>query len=365
MNINALIEIINEYADEKDLSNIHKHFSELIDDLRAVKSNIIDKVNLINQSDEIDDSSIRMNDDIVIIKSDIIKLKELKSKINSEMSDERDNSFIETDNNSKNIKLYLTDEDLCPACDVKLKDTITHFTPQSINGKIKSSINTMFCEACRRYFVNYLDIDGINFDKTNIELCYDYFNIIDLYDVIVVSNILSCSSKGHHIKDVTALLKIILPDGQIKSIVVTLAYCEECNRYFMMKYNYELLEGVPICEIIDETKEATSNKKEFGGKASKLNNLGYNVNCIENLSDIQRRIILALQLESQSMTKSEIESYLHFQIEKFSSRENCKTAITKWKSDLEYVSKYKVGEGYISGKINKFILKYTKHTTPQ
>lgn len=350
MNTKEIIEIINTYGTDEQIQSFYKIFNKIMAMTNDIKKEILNKMQESVMSDEIDTDLETYLDDIKVIKKFVRSIKDTKSNLRYDTSMVQETLI-------KNFILYLTDYYDCPECYEKLESTESYYHSDDFSSS--KSIDTLYCSKCRKRFVHYEIANNINFDKTNIELKYDYFSVLSPFDVIVISNISFCTSRNHDIEDKNALLKIILPDGQIQSMIVALAYCKTCNKYYMLKYHYDQLDGIPICEIVDNTKESSKNQnKDFGDKPSKLNNLGYNVNCVEKLTDIQRHTILALQLESQGMTKSEILSYLQFQINKFSPRVNCQSAVAKWRRDMKFVSDYKIGESEISGKIEKFILRY-------
>ena len=71
---------------------------------------------------------------------------------------------------------------------------------------------------------------------------------------------------------------------------------------------------------------------------------GYNVSQVEGLSTVRRQKILAVMIDNNILSKSEIISYLDFFINQRAGRRNMELAISKWEADREFVEQYRIGE---------------------
>ena len=73
---------------------------------------------------------------------------------------------------------------------------------------------------------------------------------------------------------------------------------------------------------------------------SELYCYGYNVNQTENLTTDQRRKILTLLIDNNLMSKNKIMNHLSYLINSRRNMNNFRYAISKWKEDNEFISKY-------------------------
>lgn len=70
---------------------------------------------------------------------------------------------------------------------------------------------------------------------------------------------------------------------------------------------------------------------------------GYNVSQTEDLSSARRKKILAVLVDNNVLTKSEIISYLDFFINQRKHQSKFEKAIAKWEADKEFIEEYKNG----------------------
>ena len=184
---------------------------------------------------------------------------------------------------------------------------------------------------------------------------------LDIYDIIVLSNITRCSSLNHKIKDVKICVPVLQENGNVSHITICASYCFDCKRYTILKDAFNRIEGVILCQIIDETKQYDKdNNTEFEVEQNQsiLYRYGYNVKSKQNLSQKQRQIILASLVESNILTRTEIINHLNTLIDRGSKIPNWKDATQKWKQDKYYVEKYKT-ENLPNVIFDKIILKYS------
>lgn len=358
---------------------------QTFDDICCNMNKIIYNLNLFNESislelqhllsnHKINDTNQLYNDCIALCNYiDSIKpLQEQEKDFVEHVAKEETEEIIvpQVPNNIlESIKLYLCEDNLCPECECNMNEVYTDYS-QNINGAyIQNKVSFYKCECCGKYFIP--DYDAVDIDITNTNLIFDtkYYNKITLFDdVYVTTNINYHSSKNHKLEDIDGKLNIILPNGEIITKIVCVTYCRFCKRYYMLKSTYDNLNGIPICSIIDETKvkQESTDTILFDSKGSKLTQYGYNVNCIEKLTDTQRRRILTIQLLSKNMQKNEIISILDTNIEraesllKNKSKRDMSNALRKWRDDKNFVLNVILEECNKQIDIYRLILKYNK-----
>ena len=70
---------------------------------------------------------------------------------------------------------------------------------------------------------------------------------------------------------------------------------------------------------------------------------GYTVSQEEGLSEIRRRAILAYIIDNGILERNRVLSYLDYFITQRKNKANMRSAISKWKSDMAFVSQYNKG----------------------
>lgn len=360
-----LIDILIKYSDENqdNIEQINKSVQQITDSLKKIKSNISKQLWVITNSDDVADDGTN-------ILNDINKLKRSISEINSSIivTKQYNIPYDNTDFFYEKLNVYLVPDDICPICGAKLEPYILNYK-KIVEHKIKEDYIELYkCPSCNNIFALYYDVEDVDFEQTNILFNTKYLQKLSIYeDIYVFSNISKCSSNNHKIQDISCVLPIVKRDGSIDTVLVDLSYCETCNRYVMLKYTYDNLEGVPICKIIDETRESSNNSESyFDDSESKLRQYGYNVNCIDKLTEEQRHTILAAQLITKNMQRSEIISAISKNITNGEKRiaanykKDWSNAVKKWKSDREFVNNFDIEKSYNLININRIVLKYTK-----
>ena len=103
-----------------------------------------------------------------------------------------------------------------------------------------------------------------------------------------------------------------------------------------------------LCRITDEK---TYRKYSYTGEMrlaqqSILMQYGYNVSQTDDLTATQRHKVLAVLIDYDILSKSEIISYLSFFVEQRSKMKtkNMQLAIAKWEEDILFVEMYKQGK---------------------
>lgn len=173
--------------------------------------------------------------------------------------------------------------------------------------------------------------------------------IIDVgVTAIVLSYNKKCNNENHSIIDIIAKLRIVFPNGKIDFYYVPAAYCKECDKYFMLKKDFDNVKkhGTILCEIIGTEKYLlhTNLKKYQFTYESKIHQLGYNVQKSSGLTNSQREIILANMVENTDITKHEVSSHIQRCINQHKKQLNYKDAVQCWHHDYEFISNYKHGD---------------------
>lgn len=362
------IELLKKYGSNNE-NNIRKFIDNYEDIIRSITN--IQEVVANKISEEIVHEARK--DIMEEICNDAQKLKEIKKEYQNVIQILEESTItttqleiadtIKSDIENDKIPIYVIADKTCPLCMTNIKYTPITYKDYRKKGK-EYSFKGYKCFKCGKEYV--LDTDLLDLTDTNVELITDFYNRISLHDVIVLSNINKCGKHNHKIEDTVGVLLTISNEGKIIEEEVALIYCNNCKKYTILKSEYERIKGTPLCEIIDETKTANTNAEfdytDKGG--SKLARHGYNVNCVDKLTKIQRETILGIQLASGNMTKGEIMSYIDANIENGLKRSNSQkswdNAINKWKSDREYVRNFNLDTFKKRININRFILKYSK-----
>ncbi len=187
-------------------------------------------------------------------------------------------------------------------------------------------------------------------------------NQIEVRDFVVRRTAFKCRHNDHNLQNIDAIINILDKNGNIKQEDVAAGYCSECDVFFIMESTYQQLrmKGIPLCRISDE-KTYNSNNMVINGmhlaQESLLKQYGYTVSEAEGLSQFVRRNILGFLIDSKVLTKNEVISYLDFFINQRKFQYKFERAISKWKSDRDYIAEYRIGDfrEYCVGEI------YRKH----
>ena len=140
----------------------------------------------------------------------------------------------------------------------------------------------------------------INECKRLIELIRDEIGTeesrygISFEDFVVRSNIFRCN-KNHELEFIQALISVLKYNGEVSNEIVSAGFCKHCNCYFILERDYLRLRnlGLPLCRQITEKAYRENGDELFNGEGlnpqSVLNQIGYNVNANEDLSNTQRQ----------------------------------------------------------------------------
>lgn len=167
----------------------------------------------------------------------------------------------------------------------------------------------------------------------------------DEYSLIIRSNSLYCNTH-HELEDMAGEISICDRSGNIFPYLIPIVYCKTCDLYFALESTYRTLKkkGHILCQVTTYTDYKTHGAPNMYSNSLKaeslLHALGYNVSQSEDLSQVQRHVILESIIDSGILTKDRILSYLDFFI---SLRDNSSVAVEKWKEDRNYIAGYRLG----------------------
>ena len=150
---------------------------------------------------------------------------------------------------------------------------------------------------------------------------------------------------GRHPHHITDCVTGILYNKDGKSITINVNHCKSC-RYYYIYYSeylqYQLIYGSEYFSNIQFKDTAQAPNELYGDVESVLHKHGYTVNAKDKLPHNVRVAILEDIISRNIVSKEIVISYLSYFINR--SRNNCnlKTAVSKWKKDLEYIQKFKI-----------------------
>ena len=189
-------------------------------------------------------------------------------------------------------------------------------------------------------YMEYVAFSGNG--NASAEICFE--------DFVMVSTNNYCVQSGHIYENIQAQVNILRRDGSIKSVIVPAGYCKTCKKYTMGAWQVEKLRrlGIILCRVVKtQTVNEGTEYDFYGGLSAEsiLKQYGYSVNSTDELTDEQRKQLLACLMESGICTKQKITSHLSWLIQSREGREELKNAIDKWKMDREFADGYRIGEG--------------------
>lgn len=184
-------------------------------------------------------------------------------------------------------------------------------------------------------------------NRDDIEAFHN-IHIPESVTAIVLSDTRKCTESGHPVIDTKAKLRIALFSGNIFEYEVPAAYCAACDTFYILKNDYKAAKkrGVILCQIEDKTHDYVANHKgrSWSGNESRIHQLGYNVQKNNGYTQKQRQLILAYIIENTSITKHEIRSVIIRCINQHNRQDRYAQAVSCWRSDLEFVDKYQLGD---------------------
>lgn len=358
-----IINILEKYQEnnKREIQAINTNILEISSQLAFIRENLAKYMSELITNDKFDDVNEIMKDSKCLLEyiNSVSKVNIKETTIyQTEIAEEITPIF------TKKVYPYLVSDDICPFCNVKFVQHYIYYQRIRDDKIHDESVIWYRCPACNKLFVIDYEADDFDFDNTNIFLNKDKYNeipSINIYTLIVLSNTLKCSS-NHDTKDIIAKLPVLNEYGQISYISVNASYCPNCNRYTILKEDFNAIAGIVTCKVIDETASYDGSSEsdiEINTKQSILAQYGYNVQTKKDLSEQQRHIILSSIIEAQIMTRREVIDHISTLIERGSKIPNWKFATQKWKEDRQFVSDYQ-SDCLPEVVFNNIILKYRK-----
>lgn len=277
----------------------------------------------------------------------------------------------------------------CPVC--KKGDLQNRKIKYLKKNKTESFYYAKYCESCKNYFMHH-SIYVDHTDDWNLENPEEYAlfvkpakagsktanekdgdnkkakpekeldNNIHVKDFVVRRNTFKCLHNDHKLKDIAGTVGVITQKGEVKQLKISAGYCPQCKIFFILESTYDYLKskGTPLCRISSEKAYLKGTGSYNGMKLAQESILmqhGYSVSQEEALSPIRRQKILAILIDNEILTKSDVIGYLDFFISQKKSNPKFEKAILKWQNDREFVAEYKIG-AYKQYSINGILYKY-------
>lgn len=238
-------------------------------------------------------------------------------------------------------------------------DLFSYMKSDKIFDKEKEKQLLQDAQALREFISSIHNIDESKAIKPSNTIIN--YKKLSIRDIIVLKTTKKCTHDNHEIQDVIAKVPILYDTCEVKSLDVQVAYCKTCKKYYMLKSDFDKINGIILCQIVDKTINSNTQDDNFISlqKQSVLYQCGYTVSSQRNLSAEARRIILCSVIESHLMTKFEIKDHLNMLIERGSKIPSWESAVVKWKFDKKFIDDYQQ-ENVPQIVYEKIVLKYTK-----
>lgn len=338
-----------------EIKKVNEYILEILKELKNVKSNLSEQIKNLYDDDIVGEQvSVLHNEITTLVK--YIKSIDYIDLNTDDKPDAHPDSFVISPKQQELLKLFndgirpfLISDSLCPECHEEVVPFNIYYCRKVSDKITEESIQWSRCPVCRRWYVLDKWLKDFDLTNTNITLNRKYYNdvpTIGIYSIVVLSNTLHCSL-NHKTKDIVAKLPTINESGELIYAKVNASYCYECDRFTILKNDFNNIKDVIICKVIDETYEYSSAPKEefeVEPKTSILYSYGYNVKTQSNLSEEQRHTILSAIMEAGIMNKRDIVNHITTLIDRGSKISSWKSATHKWKQDREFVSQYQSGE---------------------
>ena len=149
---------------------------------------------------------------------------------------------------------------------------------------------------------------------------------------------IKCHREHHKIIQSTAIL-FNEKDDEVK---LNVEYCCNCNKFFLEYSLYEQYRNRfgAIIGNLRIAKNGIFDAQYEMAIESPLYIIGYNVSKKSNFSSSERQYILARVMHDRIMSKGDVIKYLSFFIKRNGAKTGNELALSKWKSDLEFVQSY-------------------------
>ena len=366
-----LVKIMQKYSDKnyQQVNSINGDIQDIINQLSDFRDILTAQLKELLCNNENTDE---LYDDIKLLNKEISAINPLPSTVFNLMDQEVAEELTPSSNDfDEYTHIHVCCENICPKCMEKLNPTNIYYQ-RRINGIISREYVSGFrCPNCGSLYMIDSNIEKLDYSSTNIEIHTKRYNKLSVQDeVYVVTDVNKCSSNNHNLEDILGTVPIIETNGEITFTYIDILHCKTCNKYIMLKNTYQKIAKFLTCQVIDETKEPTNktNNSVYGygydATGSKLSQLGYNVNCVDKLTEKQRETLLAAIISSELLTQGEIIGNIDRNISsgrnRIGSKKDWSKAIEKWEHDKKFVESFNIERSNNDINISKIILKYTK-----
>lgn len=352
-----IIDILEKHKENNvdEIKKVNIYILEILKELKNVKSNLSEQIKKLYDDDIVGEQVSVLHNEITALVKYIKSIDYININIDDKLDIQTD-SFVVSPKQQELLQLFndgirpfLISDSLCPECHEEIVPFNIYYCRKVDDRIVEESIQWSRCPICRRWYVMDKWLKDFDLNNTNISLNRKYYDdvpTIGIYSIIVLSNTLHCSL-NHKTKDIVAKLPTINENGELIYVKVNASYCYECDRFTILKHDFNNIKDVIICKVVDETYEYSSTTKEefeIEPKTSILYNYGYNVKTQSNLSEYQRHTILSAIIEAGIMNKRDIVNHITTLIDRGSKISSWKSATHKWKQDREYISQYQSGD---------------------
>ena len=260
----------------------------------------------------------------------------------------------------KSKKVKLTRQKIIPQTQVTLDTTLVKKTKKKrlVNPKCKHYKNGYCLYINKKCIVNSKWCQNktlVVHNKTIVQqpIVHKQLNTNHEYPryitAIVLSDNRKCIYSEHVLHDLNGVVKVATSKGDILDKTLSLSYCEECDKFIMLKSEYLRLSKcyAILCEVTDYT-HSSQNKyhthRNLSSGESRIHKMGYNVIDDDNNTTEQRHARLASMMENFNISCSEIISCIERPMNQHKNQSNYQRAVERWAKDIEFVKNYKLGD---------------------
>lgn len=224
------------------------------------------------------------------------------------------------------------------------RQQLAYLLPNQIVKLYKDSKNNYYLskDSYKQEFSLYYDFKNMEIEEPMIvEMEEGEPVTIQISDFLTVSDLRNC---GHHkLVHLTAIVKVIDPNGNINEVYTPAYFCKTCSRYYILSESFDRIKkyGSPLCRIVTDSYWTENTISTFRGysEESMLHLYGYNT-AKDQLSDVQRIRILEVMVDENIVTKEEVIKHLEFLINSRGKSESMKSAFEKWEKDKKHIQDY-------------------------
>lgn len=172
--------------------------------------------------------------------------------------------------------------------------------------------------------------------------------VIKPQNFIVMVHTFFCSSKGHNLQSIQAIILTKAFDGKgLSSVSIPAGYCEQCNRYYILSSVYEekrfLLKNA-LCDFVKDSELSSYlrnhefDSNEFRSQ-SILNRCGYSVSRNSLLTRSERIQLLESIITNGVLSREEVKSFINWLIRFQGSNPIMYRALIEWEIDLKSIAR--------------------------